>query len=217
MIAELKNTLLDFCYPPFCVGCDADRGWFCLNCINGIVESSPAHKPPDGFADFFVVGAYADPRLRELIHALKYRRATACREGLAQLLKAYSAKHVLFRQLIEKHELNVFHVPSDELRIRERGIDHARALAEVFGTVFPKVKLRSSLIKTRPAMANAALPSNAAREGNTKDAFAVTERVGDACLIIDDVYTTGATMNACKRALRAAGAHEIYAFALAKG
>ena len=101
--------------------------------------------------------------------------------------------------------------------MRERGVDHGLFLLSVFRKLYPQLKTSTALIKTRQVLPNASLPSNAARKGNSKDAFVMTEKAATKCLLIDDVYTTGATLDACKTALRKAGATEIHGFVLAKG
>jgi len=217
-VIELVQTpLLDFIYPPFCVACDADGKWICGHCLENTINQSEPVRIPVGFKDFFTIGRYSSPVLQRLIRSLKYHSATACLESVSALLESYIEKHILFRQLLLTSDLNIYFVPSDELRVRERGIDHTKKLAEVLSGHAPKSRIKNTLIKTRSILPNASLPSNAARKGNTADAFSVTERVQGTCLLMDDVYTTGSTMNACKIALRRAGAREIYGFTLAIG
>lgn len=217
MIHTLKQHTLDFIYPAFCVGCERDGSWICDRCINAVMRRLPDQRIPNGFSSFHTVGRYADPVLRQLIRAIKYRTARVCIARLNDLLDQFIERHVLFRELLQTPELRLFYVPSDELRIRERGIDHTFVIAELFALKYQNIHLRDSLIKTRNVMPNAKLPSSAARKGNTSDAFMVTERIEKPCLLIDDVYTSGATMSACKNALRTAGAKAIHGFTLAVG
>ncbi len=217
MIQELKKQLVDFAYPPFCVACSKDGAWLCTNCIQSILDTEPPRFKPPGFTDFFTIGRYANPALRQLIHSLKYRGASCCLSSVSELIQRFTDANVLFERTLHLSGLNLFFVPSDDLRVRERGIDHARSLAEVFTGTYKHIILQDSLIKTRSIMPNASLPSNAARKGNTADAFTVTDRIHGPCLLIDDVYTTGATMQACRSAMKKGGASEVYGFALARG
>ena len=216
MITTVKNILLDFAYPPYCISCDIDGEWFCDACTNKVLNRSSFKGSPDGFVDFFSLGMYSYGALRKLIHALKYRRAGCCLDSVGRLIKRFAETHILFQQLMAKDDVHLYFVPSDELRVRERGIDHTKALAECIRSIFPQLTLHRSLIKTRHVLPNASLPSNAARKGNTKDAFMVAERAFGTCLLIDDVYTTGATMQACRSALKKSGAGEVYGFVLAR-
>jgi len=210
------QQVLDFIYPPFCIACRADGAWFCETCRSHVLRNASVGRPPEGFEDFYSIGRYADPVLRRLIHTLKYRAASCCLKSIAKLITEFADTHILFQHILSIEGLNVFFVPSDDLRIRERGIDHARLLAETFARLYPNLVLRDSLIKRHSVMANASLPSNAARKGNTQDAFLAAEQVYGPCLLIDDVYTTGATLQACRSALRKAGARKIYGFTLAR-
>jgi ComF family protein len=111
-------------------------------------------------------------------------------------------------------------VPLHPTRIRERGFSQAlalalstRTLARLDAPVVPGL-----LARRRPTVVQSGL-GRSAREHNVAGAFVVPEpgRVkGRRVLLIDDVITTGATVGACARALRAAGAAEITACALAR-
>lgn len=217
MIGLVKTHVLDFVYPRFCVGCESDSDWLCEPCSERIVGRGSEADSVDIFDQFFTIGSYADPALRELIRSIKYRRAIDCLPSVSRLIDRFIKHHALFHILLSTPNLQIFYVPSDELRVRERGVDHVADLANLVHAKYPETVLRDTLIKTRTSIPNAKLPSNAARKGNSLEAFAVTERVSRPCLLIDDVYTTGATMKACKRALKAAGAKNIHGFTLAKG
>jgi ComF family protein len=102
-------------------------------------------------------------------------------------------------------------VPLDPARLRRRGFNQARLLAEGLG---PPVL--DALARTRPTPPQTGLPA-ARRHANVRDAFAVCRPVAGLTLVlIDDVATTGATLHACARALRAAGAREIRALTAAR-
>ena len=114
-------------------------------------------------------------------------------------------------------------VPLHRRRRRERGFNQARELADALG--FPVIE---ALQRTRPTLAQAGLPA-ARRRSNVSGAFAPAEGrwlerwfrpgpsgVDGILLLVDDVATTGATLNECARALMAMGAGEVRALTAAR-
>lgn len=116
-------------------------------------------------------------------------------------------------------------VPLHRSRERERGFNQAEllahglsvALARSQGEQAPRVEARA-LRRTRATPPQTGLSLSARRE-NVRGVFAVSDaaRVRDrAIVLVDDVMTTGATVSACARALKDAGARVVAAFTLAR-
>ncbi len=109
----------------------------------------------------------------------------------------------------------VTHVPVHRARRRERGYDQALTIASGIGSVL-SLPVRTLLWRTRHTGTQTAL-DDAARSLNVRGAFcAVDSRMvqGESVLLVDDVFTTGATMNACASALLDAGARRVDAVSL---
>jgi ComF family protein len=108
-------------------------------------------------------------------------------------------------------------VPLHRERLRQRGFNQALILARTF---FPHLQARietTALVRTRRTVAQTGL-SGAARRKNIKGAFKAVEAkvVGRKILLIDDVFTTGTTVNECARILCKAGAREVQVLTLAR-
>jgi ComF family protein len=105
-------------------------------------------------------------------------------------------------------------VPLHASRRRERGFNQATDLARYIG--LPAV---AALRRVRATAVQAGLPA-ARRHRNVRDAFAVTARAAairdSVVVLIDDVSTTGATLDACARALKGAGVREVRALTAAR-
>jgi ComF family protein len=105
-------------------------------------------------------------------------------------------------------------VPLHASRRRHRGFNQASDLARHLG--LPVVR---ALRRTRATATQTDLPA-AQRHRNVRDAFVVTRRgrtlAGHVVVLVDDVSTTGATLEACARALKAAGAAEVRALTAAR-
>jgi ComF family protein len=152
------------------------------------------------------IGAY-DGALRSIVHALKYDGRRSLARPLAALMKTRGSDTLTGADFVVP-------VPLHPSRRRERGFNQAEDLARHIGLpVIPALR------RVRRTSSQAELPA-AQRHGNVKDAFAVQcpapalER--KIVVLIDDVSTTGATLDACAKALKDGGVREVRALTAAR-
>src|SRR5262245_1455888 len=105
-------------------------------------------------------------------------------------------------------------VPADHDRRLERGHSPPQALAAALGVRW-SLPLAELLSRTRRLPRQRGL-SLAERRRNVRGAFVATGRIPSAVCLVDDVYTTGATVNACSSALRRRGAREVHVVSFAR-
>jgi ComF family protein len=191
--------------PPLCASCgDPLATWRSLDRDRS--RCPRCRRQPRRVSLTRAVGSY-DGSLRAIIHAFKYdgRRSIASR--LAALMRLRGA-------VVLDGADAVVPVPLHGSRRRERGFDQARDLARHLGT--PVVH---GLRRTRKTATQAGLPA-ARRHGNVRGAFALTAagaRLEGRCVVlVDDVSTTGATLEACARVLADGGAREVRALTAAR-
>ena len=151
-----------------------------------------------------------DERVALLVHALKYReRPRLARELGAALARALPpGPQVTGGGATARFDL-VVEVPLHEARLRERGYNQAALLAEALADRIRVPRLAGALARVRPTPPQARL-GPAERRANLAGAFRVRRPQwleGRNVLIVDDVLTTGATLEACFEALSQAGAH----------
>ncbi len=162
--------------------------------------------------------------LRESIHALKYENRRELADPLARyLVAAFIEPAPVSAGITSKGEMasrigpldGVLPVPLHQERLVERGYNQSELLAQAF-CVRLQLPLRTAWL-TRQRATHSQVGLNAvARRTNVDDAFLANSAVqGKRLLLIDDVYTTGATMQACATALAQAGAAAVYGLALA--
>jgi competence protein ComFC len=152
-----------------------------------------------------------DGVIREAIHQLKYQNLRALAEPLAQLLSDYLTVNQVPGTVLTA-------VPLHKKRLRERGYNQSGLLACQLGKLSGLPVSEDYLIRQRPASPQARTQTVAERRSNVSDAFFCPDnRVRDqAVIVIDDVATSGATLNACASALKAAGASSVWGLTLAR-
>lgn len=153
------------------------------------------------------IGEY-DGALRRIVHALKYDGRRSLARTLAGLMRDRAPNLLLGVDALVP-------VPLHPARRRARGFNQAADLAHhLGGSVFP-----NALRRVRATAAQASLPA-AQRHRNVRGAFeatgAATRLRGRVVLLVDDVSTTGATLEACARALKQAGVTEVRALTAAR-
>ncbi len=225
-LARLWHSFLDLLFPPRCVACHRPGSWFCPACLAAVgrVEGplcARCGRPLPSFglcpacrtdglalecvrAPFFFEGA-----LQRAVHELKYRGRRVFAVPLGELLGAYVIS-------LGWPDSAIVPVPLHPERERARGYNQAALLAHVVAGRLGWPLLERGLIRVRDTRPQVGLDRQARRE-NVSKAFrwegpAPPRRV----VLLDDVYTTGATMEACAQALRQAGVGEVRGIALAR-
>ncbi|HET7747559.1 MAG TPA: ComF family protein [Vicinamibacteria bacterium] len=158
------------------------------------------------------LGPYAGP-LRVLVHELKYRGRRRAAARLAECLLARPS----VRGTLQDADV-VVPVPLHPRRKRERGFNQSEELARALGRAGGLAVAPTALVRRTDTVSQSGL-SAAARRRNVAGAFAVRGRAqvaGRVVVLVDDVYTTGATARACAAALREGGAREIRVVTVAR-
>jgi ComF family protein len=188
--------------PPFCPRCGRPQA-------NGIVCPSCWQRPPeiDGIRSLFRF----DEVVRESIHELKYRNLKAISPCLAELLADYLKENPLPGEALVS-------VPLHPRRLRERGYNQSGLLARELGKRTGLLVIEDCLIRVKQAQPQVRAVDVEARRSNVADAFVCRdERVnGKEIILIDDVCTSGATLESCAAALKNRGATSVWGLTLAR-
>ncbi len=151
-----------------------------------------------------------EPPLREAIRLFKYRRKVALAGALGQLWQSACPN-------LPDIDL-IMPVPLHASRLREREFNQALLLADRLNRRFQLPLSHDNLVRVRETQPQTELTRRARRQ-NLRRAFGIQrprEIDGKRILLIDDVMTTGTTVNECAKALRRAGAGDVFVATLAR-
>lgn len=214
---SLIDNILDLLFPPRCAGCKSRGALLCPACqasCRFVPDAANREQHLRLNSPFLssTAGAYVfEGAIREAVHTLKYNRRKRMAAPLGVLLNRYLSAHPIAVDAIVA-------VPLHPERLRKRGFNQAQLLAAQLGHQAGLPLLAGELVRVRQTSQQADL-NRAERRANVREAFAwqgATSPPG-RILVIDDVLTTGATVEAAAQALHAAGAREVHALALARG
>ena len=202
---KIGSLILDLIFPCFCLSCNKEGAFLCEKCRSTKLKFLNKHSRPLCAFD------YENTLVRELVYAFKYEQLKSLDKTLASLMFDFlKEKKIRFDQT-----WTVSFVPSHPRKENIRGFNQsellAKRLAGILGLACSAAlkKIRS----TRPQMQL----NRIQRLDNLKAAFeAIGSVKNKKIILIDDVCTTGATMNECRDTLLAAGASRVSCFAFAK-
>jgi ComF family protein len=217
----------------YCLGCKRENqfGEFCPNCQN--------HYHLNGV---WIASLYEDRLISQAIKSLKYHFVSSLAEDLGKLLILFvnnlinqnrvlrpgldkgvdwrefdRAKNAPSAILDFKADL-IIPVPLAKKRLRWRGFNQAEVLGKIFAREYDLEINTGGLIRVKHKKPQAKL-DEISRQLNIKDCFAW--RGGSLSkrniILIDDVVTTGATLNECAKVLKVNGAGEVWGLVVAKG
>jgi len=203
--------------PPLCEACGDP-----LPSLGGGARCPSCRRGDRPVARARAIGRY-DHQLRDIIHALKYEQRRSLAAQLGAMMRAHGAP------VLDGADAAV-PVPLHWLRRYQRGFNQSAILADGLG-----LPVWHALRRRRRTRSQVELPAEA-RHANVDGAFALAWRYrngawhhfsgwrptgseplsGSVLVLVDDVSTTGATLDACARVLRAAGATEVRALTAAR-
>ncbi len=224
---SLPLAILDLLFPfPYCPVCakksaggnicmackqQFKQNIFCDSCATLIDKPgicAACSKRHNYFDDAFAGFAYQD-NLRYNLQLFKYNQQTWLKWYLANiLLLSYDN----FSQNWAPNR--VMAIPLSTKKLAERGYNQAELLAEIVAKQLQVIFDKTSLIRIKetPPLANF---NGLERQAIMKNAFSAQELNGQSILLIDDIYTSGATLNSAAKALKMAGAAKVYALCVA--
>jgi len=227
-VVKLGEIALNLLFPQRCIGCGKEGTLICSSCQSSLPRVMPPLCPrcgrpqPSGILCSSCVSWRAeidgirspfrfDGVVRQAVYQLKYRNLRALAAPLAQLLNDYLVTNPVPGEVLVP-------VPLHRKRIRERGYNQSSLLARELGKRTSLPVIDNCLVRQRYALPQARTTSVEERQSNVADAFTCRDdNLRDKqVLLIDDVSTSGATLDACAGVLKAAGATSVWGLTMAR-
>ncbi len=206
----MKDKLLNLLFPPKCMLCrqtlGANEAGICQACCQQVEWNLVPNRigGEDSF-DVAAAGFWYEGPVRQALHGLKYQEKQSYARPLAQVMA-----YVYQNSLKVPADLVTF-VPTNRATRRSRGYNQAQLLAVQLAKLI-NLPCIEALEKVRETKTMHGLDAKQRRE-NVAGAyrlFCPAERVnGKVVLLIDDILTTGATLEACAKTLKSAGARQV--------
>lgn len=204
-LQQWLEAALDLVFPPRCAGCGRVDTYWCDRCAREIDQLPLLGAVPaiDGLTGSAATAVH-EGKLQEAVQALKYDNARPLAAVLARRLDS------CLRHMNWTIDM-IVPVPLHTARLRERGYNQSQLLGEHVAQL-QSIPCTSSALRRWRSTASQVGLSGDQRRANVSDAFrAESQAIHDkSILLIDDVTTTGATLQACALALLEAGARAVY-------
>lgn len=237
VLQKIGIGTLDALFPISCLGCGAPEKFLCNSCLSIFPSRLKQRCPtclyattPRGEVCFaclgknyldglFAASHYRDPLVSESIHTYKYRFIPA----LAKPLGIWLAEKIIEADL-PLPDIYI-PVPLHSRRLRFRGFNQSELLADALSDILtPELDLlvlKNCLLRSRYTKPQMKTISREERLGNLKDAFTLAKENAKIIKeknvwIVDDVATTGITLEECARVLKKSGAKSVFGIVLAR-
>ncbi len=236
MAHRAVDLLLETAFPTRCVSCHVAGAWWCGDCQHAVEPfrwnvkqeklasakkgeaSALSGSVADGLDGLIATGFYHDPRLRAVIHALKFNGATCVLPEIRAYLKQWATERLEPWPWAGATGLAIQPLITSVRRDRSRGFDQARLLAGlVHETIVPWATSVDLLQRKGAHTPQSSLDPGPLRQANVLGSYDAIGPVAPTILLVDDVVTTGATMREAARTLKATGAERVFGFAIAVG
>lgn len=199
------DFILDLIFPKMCVVCESVGRFVCGNCVEKL---QLAEKRRSVVVDeLYSLFDYRQPEMKKIVRAIKYRFYTGLVKDLMELVEIPELGDVDL----------IVPVPLHRARENLRGFNQAELIAKFLSKKL-KIDCKRVLVRVRHNKPLAELGGREEREKEIKGVFEVVKNIdlqGKTILLVDDVYTTGATMGEATSELKKKGVKRVIGFVLA--
>jgi len=227
-LAKFKEVALDLLLPKRCLGCGKEGAYICLSCMRKLPGIVPPVCPLCGLPQISsslcpsctrnrpeIDGIRSPLRfeglVRQAVYQFKYNNLRDIASTLAEMMAEYLDKNQVPDEVLVP-------VPLHKKRLRQRGYNQSLLLAKELSKITGIPLAADCIQKVRPTPPQADTAGLKQRLENVGGAFAAspTGFKRQSIILIDDVATSGATLNACATAFKKAGASAVWGLTIAR-
>ena len=239
-ITRIKNFIYDCLFPIFCLNCgtfikNEEGRYLCPICLKTIPLHSSlfcpiclkrigllkkcSHSDKPSSLDFLAAATdYENPLIQKLIHLYKYQFIKDIRYTLTDIIISYWEK--IWPDLKTQFgESLVIPIPLSRQRFKERGFNQSEEIAKIFADHFQLEINNQILVRLRNTPPQAKIENYNDRQLNLQNAFGLQNTLPSGkknIILVDDVFTSGATMQEAAKVLKQNGAKRIIGLTIAK-
>lgn len=214
------KTIINLLFPVYCLGCNQPGQFICRNCFNQLPfnrKSPIKFYPTSALFGLIITSFYESPLVKQIIHKYKYDFIQDLAKPLGQLM----AKRLSISSLINNN-IVLIPVPLHKKRLRWRGFNQAELLAFEVGQQLKIQAANDILIRTKHTLPQVNIKSSKQRKENIKQSFSVNPDFKNnlknkTIILIDDISTTGATLEECALTLSPLKPKQIWGLVMAHG
>lgn len=216
---SILNTILNIIFPVNCLSCGESGEYLCIECLADAPESL---RESDEW--IFPLYDYRHPPIKKSIHLLKYKGKKILARTFAEIMHPRILEELADLRLMQNfYDPILIPIPLSKRRYRERGYNQSELICRNLVRLDREENFKLEkdiLIKHKETIHQARIKDRKERFKNLKGSFSIntenTDKIKNKNIIlIDDVFTTGATLNEAKKILKKFGAKKIIAFTIA--
>jgi len=218
MWGELKNIYIfmkDGLFPIFCVSCKKEGTFLCEDCEKKIIVNPKWQKKSKDISGVYTLYSYKEECIKTLVELFKYKHI----EELHFLFHKLLLSHLVHKKELFLHYYYIVPVPLHKRRYNERGFNQAEYFAKSIAVALNKEYF--PLLERKKYTKQQVKMERKKRLHNLENAFVFNREFdtiqGKNILLVDDVYTTGATIEECAKVLKDAGANIVGGITFARG
>lgn len=214
---KILDWFLDLIFPKYCVSCNVEGDWICSKCYKKIIQIKKPFCPycnrltsqgnfcancrKKSFLSGVIIAAhYQEGPLKEAIHNYKYNGVHSMTPYLGQIIFKVIRDH---QKIINPV---IIPVPLSRKRLAERGYNQSELLAKYLYKKIPSSSLNTKIIKKIKHMPTQVSLNRSQRLQNPINTFSYCGHKGELnkkiVLLVDDIYTTGATLQNCAKLIK---------------